>query len=182
MLETSTFYKHFIRALLLFFFLLTLYSSKAQTNFIYSIGFTPPLSMNSFAVPTYTDPLIFSQSLSCISVNSGISKYLSSGLDQFSFSCLAESPEKLDFILFPNPTNLGFAFIRLKTKVSTTGDFLIKIVGYNGVVNITKTVSQSDILNGLRVTLLGVPPGGYIINILSISNGLQGSEKLIILK
>lgn len=156
----------------------------AQASLNYSIGFTTTLSQNNIDIPTNSDPLSMAEEKKCINLNTGISKFLKSQTGLFSLTCTTQAnPLQLSFILYPNPTTANYIIVKLiSSPANTVGNFVIKILGIEGLVNSTRSASLAELKVGLQITLPNLPPGIYMINITSPPDGFIESQKLIILK
>lgn len=159
-------------------------NASAQSSLNYSIGFTTQLSQNNIDIPTNSDPLSISENKKCINLNTGISKFLKSETGLFSLTCTTQaSPLQLSFMLFPNPITGNYVMVKLiSPPVSSAGNFMVKIMGGEGLVSTNRSASLAELKAGLRITLPNLPPGGYIVNISSQSDGFTESQKLIIIK
>lgn len=153
-----------INSLLLFFS----EKASAQASLNYSIGFTTPLSQNNIDIPTNTDPLSISEDKKCINLNTGISKFLKSETGLFLLTCTTQASFlPLSFILFPNPITANYVIVKLTSSpASSSGNFVVKIIGVDGLVSTNRSASLAELKAGLRITLPNLGPGLYIINVL----------------
>ena len=155
-----------------------------QSTLNYSIGFLPNIGGLQKSQPVFSYPILFSDNQKCLNLNNGLSKYLRSSGDAFSFSCTIDNDlRSLEFKVFPNPSNGTSITVMLTEKIFGVQDkLIIKVIGYNGVSYISYNAQLEQLVNGKNLSLPYLPSGVYIVNITSEQNKMIGNQKLIIVK
>ena len=119
----------------------------------------------------------------CINLDNGLSKFLISQKGIFNLSCTIGNNDQLfNFSLYPNPSVDNYVIVRSASLSGVPRNFLIEIVAVGGRTGISRKVTTTELQNGVRIPLLSLQSGIYMIHISSDTDKLSGSQKLIVIK
>lgn len=146
--------------ILLLLFLSTI--TIAQIRISYSIGVVGV----DFKTSTYSNPLSINGK-NCITVSNGISKFIVSDHGIFLNECAVNE----DYIRFniqvaPNPAT-NYTIVKFKNKLQVDDKFTLSIFGSNGQIINKFPTSQSEFLQGYRLSTSNLSEGVYFIQISS---------------
>lgn len=170
-------YKTF-QAMLLAFALTVLGNEVLAQGLTYSIGFAGNLTMNTAVVPTNTNPFQMKEQGKCLLIDNGISKFIKSGTQTFSLSCVAE--RAFEILLYPNPSTRNYVIVTVNSAVNSTGGFQVKLLDFDGKVRVSVPTTLAALKSGVRVSLPQMAKGIYLINVQSENDGLSATQKIII--
>lgn len=145
-------------------FILIIGSAQSQITMGYSIGvFGEHLKIDS-----YSNPLAVT-STSCIQVTNGVAKFLISGKGVYLNACAVKETEiKLNILVAPNPAT-EYTVVKFGTKLQNQERFNIQLYNAAGQLVQKHTTTQSQLLEGFRITTGNLAQGIYFIKVFSSS-------------
>jgi len=145
-------------------FILIVGSAQSQITMGYSIGvFGEHLKIDS-----YSNPLAVT-STSCIQVTTGVAKFLISGKGIYLNACAVKETEiKLNILVAPNPAT-EYTVVKFGTKLQNQERFNIQLYNAAGQLVQKHTTTQSQLLEGFRITTGNLAQGIYFIKVFSSS-------------
>ena len=83
--------------------------------------------------------------------------------------------EQVSFQIYPNPaTN----YLTINTPPDLKGNFNLYIVDQTGRQVYTQSIKENELMNGITISSLNIPPGFYLVSI--TGNNYATSQKLIV--
>ena len=134
----------------------------SQINISYSIG----VFGAELKTTTYTNPISISGQ-KCISITDGIGKFYVSGKGMFLNACsIDENFIKYSILLAPNPAS-NYSVIKFKNKLQSTEEIFISVFNNTGKLIERHPTTQTQLLQGFRLSTVLLSNGLYFIQISS---------------
>ena len=145
-------------------FLLVFGFAKSQISIGYSIG----VFGENLKIDSYSNPLAIT-SKTCIQITNGVSKFLISGKGVYLNACAVKETEiKLNILVAPNPAT-EYTVVKFGTKLQNQERFNIQLYNAAGQLVQKHTTTQSQLLEGFRITTGNLAQGIYFIKVFSSS-------------
>ena len=143
-------------------FLLVFGFAKSQISIGYSIG----VFGENLKIDSYSNPLAIT-SKTCIQITNGVSKFLISGKGVYLNACAVKETEiKLNILVAPNPAT-EYTVVKFGTKLQNQERFNIQLYNAAGQLVQKHTTTQSQLLEGFRITTGNLAQGIYFIKVFS---------------
>ena len=143
-------------------FLLVFGFAKSQISIGYSIG----VFGENLKIDSYSNPLAIT-SKTCIQITNGVSKFLISGKGVYLNACAVKETEiKLNIVVAPNPAT-EYTVVKFGTKLQNQERFNIQLYNAAGQLVQKHTTTQSQLLEGFRITTGNLAQGIYFIKVFS---------------
>lgn len=153
-----------MKYLLTIFFVFLFGLAKSQISIGYSIG----VFGENLKIDNYSNPLAIN-SITCIQVANGVSKFLISGKGVYLNACaLKETDIKLNILVAPNPVT-EYTILKFGSKLQNQERFNIQLYNASGQLMQNYTTTQSQLLSGFRITTSSLAQGIYFIKVFSSS-------------
>lgn len=134
----------------------------SQIKISYSIG----VFGAELKTTTYSSPISISGE-KCISITDGISKFFVSGKGMFLNACsIDENFIKYSILLAPNPAS-NYSVIKFKNKLQSTEEIFISIFTNTGKLIERYPTTQTQLLQGYRLSTVLLSNGLYFVQISS---------------
>jgi len=138
--------------------------AKSQISIGYSIG----VFGENLKIDSYSNPLAII-SKTCIQVTNGVAKFLISGKGVYLNACAVKETEiKLNILVAPNPAT-EYTVVKFGTKLQNQERFNIQLYNAAGQLVQKYTTTQSQLLEGFRITTGNLAQGIYFIKVFSSS-------------
>jgi hypothetical protein len=153
-----------LKHLLTIFFVFLFGLAKSQISIGYSIG----VFGENLKIDSYSNPLAIN-SITCIQVANGVSKFLISGKGVYLNACaLKETEIKLNILVAPNPVT-EYTILKFVSKLQNQERFNIQLYNASGQLMQNYATTQSQLLSGFRITTSSLAQGLYFIKVFSSS-------------
>ena len=138
--------------------------AQSQITMGYSIG----VFGENLKIDSYSNPLAIT-SKTCIQVTNGVAKFIISGKGVYLNACaVKESEIKLNILVAPNPAT-EYTVVKFGTKLQNQERFNIQLFNAAGQLVQKHTTTQSQLLEGFRITTGNLAQGIYFIKVFSSS-------------
>jgi hypothetical protein len=133
-----------------------------------SIGYSIGVFGENLKIDSYSNPLAIT-SATCIQITNGVSKFLISGKGVYLNACAVKETEiKLNILVAPNPAT-EYTVVKFGTKLQNQERFNIQLFNAAGQLVQKHTTTQSQLLEGFRITTGNLAQGIYFIKVFSSS-------------
>jgi hypothetical protein len=106
-------------------------------------------------------------SLNCLQVSNGLTKFLNSNSSDFTNNCIVNiNYEKLNILVFPNPFKDAI-YVKFKNIIYDDSYLKISVINNIGQVIRNLSVYQNLLFSGYRIQLNELPNGIYFLQICS---------------
>ncbi|MEI6265717.1 MAG: T9SS type A sorting domain-containing protein [Sphingobacteriia bacterium] len=156
--------------ILIAFITLSGLSATAQISGKYVVG---GIGNMGSADLTYSAPFVIEGS-SCLDVSIGLRTFLKVNQGDFSMACPETQNKDVQLSTYPNPAT-DFVSVKVLTPISPNIEnaYYISITDLNGkLIEYVKT-DLNGITNGVRISVMKLLQGNYILSVYSISERLQ---------
>ncbi len=151
-----------MRALIIILSILSPFICISQINISYSIG----VFGTELKTTTYSNPISISGQ-KCILITDGIGKFYVSGKGMFLNACsIDENFIKYSILLAPNHAS-NYSVLKFKNKLQSTEEIFISIFNNTGTLIERHTTTQTQLLQGFRLSTVLLSNGLYFIQISS---------------
>ena len=151
-----------MKYLLTILFVLLFGFAKSQISIGYSIG----VFGENLKIDSYSNPLAIT-SKTCIQITNGVSKFLISGKGVYLNACAVKETEvKLNILVAPNPAT-EYTVVKFGTKLQNQERFNIQLFNAAGQLVQKHVTTQSQLLEGFRITTGNLAQGIYFIKVFS---------------
>lgn len=138
--------------------------AQSQITMGYSIG----VFGENLKIDSYSNPLAIT-SKTCIQVTNGVAKFIISGKGVYLNACAVKETEiKLNILVAPNPAT-EYTVVKFGTKLQNQERFNIQLFNAAGQLVQKHTTTQSQLLEGFRITTGNLAQGIYFIKVFSSS-------------
>lgn len=153
-----------MKYILTILFVLLVGFAQSQISIGYSIG----VFGENLKIDSYSNPLAIT-SATCIQITNGVSKFLISGKGVYLNACAVKETEiKLNILVAPNPAT-EYTVVKFGTKLQNQERFNIQLFNAAGQLVQKHTTTQSQLLEGFRITTGNLAQGIYFIKVFSSS-------------
>jgi hypothetical protein len=149
---------------------LSVLNAHAQINGKYAVGGIGNMGSTDL---TYSAPFSIEGSI-CLDVSIGLRTFLKLNQGDFTLACPETQNKDVQLSTYPNPAT-DFVSVKVLTPISPNIEnaYYISITDLNGkLVEHVKT-DLNGITNGVRISVMKLLQGNYILSVYSISERLQ---------